>query len=102
VLVVDGGGSFASALIGDIIAGLGHQNNWSGIIIHGAVRDTVALSKIDFGVKALGSNPRKSMKNGVGELDVAVSFGGISVRPGNWVYSDEDGIVVAERELPLP
>lgn len=101
VLVVDGGGSLASALMGDIIAGLGHQNGWSGIIIHGAVRDTTSLKKIDFGVKALGSNPRKSHKNGDGELDVVVSFGGISVKPGNWVYSDEDGIVVATRELSL-
>jgi regulator of ribonuclease activity A len=101
VLVVDGGGSLESALIGDIIAGLGHQNNWSGIIIFGAVRDTVALKKIDFGVKALGSNPRKSRKNGEGELDVPVSFGGICAKPGNWAYSDEDGIVIASRKLSL-
>jgi regulator of ribonuclease activity A len=101
VLVVDGGGSLQSALMGDIIAGLGHQNGWAGIIIHGAVRDTATLKKIDFGVKAMGSNPRKSRKKGDGELDVVVSFGGISVKPGNWVYSDEDGIVVATRELSL-
>ncbi len=101
VLVVDGGGSLQSALMGDIIAGLGHQNGWSGIIIHGAVRDTATLKKIDLGVKALGSNPRKSRKTGDGELDVVVGFGGISVEPGNWIYSDEDGIVVATRELSL-
>jgi regulator of ribonuclease activity A len=101
VLLVDGGGSLETALIGDIIAGLGHRNNWSGIIIYGAVRDTDALKKIDFGVKALGSNPRKSRKKGDGELDIAVSFGGIRAKPGNWVYSDEDGIVIATRELPL-
>lgn len=82
VLIVDGGGSFSTALMGDIITGIGHQNNWAGIIIHGAVRDTLALQKIDFGVKALGSNPRKSQKNGDGFSDVIVSFGGIIANNG--------------------
>jgi regulator of ribonuclease activity A len=101
VLVVDGGGSLHAALMGDIIAGLGHENNWSGIVIYGAVRDTLALGQIDFGVKALGSNPRKSEKKGAGSLDVEVSFGGLSVRPADWIYCDEDGIVVARRQLPI-
>jgi regulator of ribonuclease activity A len=101
VLVVDGGGSFHTALMGDIIADIGRRNNWAGIIIHGAVRDTVALAELDFGVKALGSNPRKSRKKGEGQSNVSVSFGGITVKPGDWAYSDEDGIVIAGRELPL-
>ena len=101
VLIVDGGGSLRTALMGDIIAEIGRRNQWAGIIIHGAVRDTVALAELDFGVKALGSNPRKSRKNGEGRSNVSVSFGGITVKPGDWVYSDEDGIVVAGRELPL-
>jgi regulator of ribonuclease activity A len=101
VLIVDGGGSLLTALMGDIIAEIGRRNNWAGIVIYGAVRDTLALAKLDFGVKALGSNPRKSQKNGKGRSNVKVSFGGITVKPGDWAYSDEDGIVIANRELPL-
>lgn len=101
VLMVDGGGSLSAALMGDLIAEIGRKNNWAGIVIYGAVRDTLALAKIDFGVKALGSNPRKSRKNGEGQSNVEISFGTIKVKPGDWVYCDEDGIVVANRELPL-
>jgi len=101
ILIVDGGGSLSSALIGDIIAEIGRKNNWSGIVIYGAVRDTLDLGRLDFGVKALGSNPRKSHKKGDGTSNVKINFGGIIVEPGNWVYCDEDGVVVANRELPL-
>ena len=65
------------------------------------VQQSCDIQFVNFGVKALGSNPRKSRKNGEGELDVAVSFGGIRAKPGNWVYSDEDGVVIANRELSL-
>ena len=101
VLVVDGGGSLKTALMGDIIAGIAVNNNWSGVVIHGAVRDTVALGKLQLGVKALGSNPRKSQKNRAGQSNVEIGFGDITVKPGDWVYCDEDGVVVAERELSL-
>lgn len=101
VLIVDGGGSLRTALMGDIIAQIGRRNNWVGIVIHGAVRDTLALAELNFGVKALGSNPRKSRKNGEGRSNVAVSFGGITVKPGDWAYCDEDGVVIAGRELSL-
>ncbi len=101
VLVVDGDGSLRTALVGDVIAGLARSSGWSGIIVFGGIRDVVALGTLDLGIKALGSNPRKSSKTGVGERDVPVSFGGATFRPGAWLYSDEDGIVVAERELEL-
>jgi regulator of ribonuclease activity A len=101
VLVVDGGGSLGAALMGDKIAGMAAKNNWSGIIINGAVRDTVALGQIEFGVKALGSNPRKSAKDGIGSRDATLRIGNTMIKPGDWVYCDEDGILVAERELPL-
>ena len=101
VLVVDGGGALSSALMGDIIAGIGNRNNWSGVIINGAVRDTVELSEIDFGVKALGSNPWKSEKKGSGSVDIELRIGNITVKPGHWVYCDADGIVVANRKLPI-
>ena len=100
VLVVDGAGSLASALLGDMIAAAAVANGWSGVVLNGAVRDVAALRGLDLGVKALGSNPRKSAKDGVGEVDVPVTFGGVRFSPGDRLYSDEDGIVLAERELP--
>jgi len=99
VLVVDGSGSLRSALVGDVIAGLGQKNNWAGLVVFGAVRDTVALGKLDIGIKALGSNPWRSSKNGTGQVDVPISFGGVEFRPGDWLYSDEDGILISSREL---
>lgn len=101
VLVVDGAGSLATALLGDLLAERGRSHGWSGVVINAAVRDTPTLGTIEFGVKALGSNPRKSRKTGAGEVDVPVAFGGVTFRPGQWVFCDEDGIVVAERELSL-
>ncbi|WP_326762275.1 ribonuclease E activity regulator RraA [Streptomyces phaeochromogenes] len=95
VLVVDGGGSLAAALMGDLIADLGASSGWEGVVINGAVRDVEALSKINLGVKALGSNPRKSRKEGVGDRDVEVSFGGVTFTPGCHLYSDTDGILVS-------
>lgn len=97
VLVVDGGGSLHRALMGDVIAGLATGNGWAGVIINGAVRDVVALAALDIGIKALGSNPRKSTKTGAGERDVPVTFGGATFTPGLEVYSDEDGVVVMPR-----
>ncbi len=99
VLVVDGGGSLRCALVGDLIAGLGVANGWAGVVVHGAVRDTVALDALDFGLKALGSNPRKSGKAGAGQVDVPVTFGGVTFEPGQWLYSDEDGVLVADEPL---
>jgi regulator of ribonuclease activity A len=98
VLVVDGGGSLASALVGDLIAGLGVEQGWAGLVLHGVVRDAVALGAMPIGIKALGTNPRKSRKAAEGEVDVAVGFGGVVFVPGEWVFSDEDGILVLTEE----
>jgi regulator of ribonuclease activity A len=94
VLVVDGGASLHSALVGDVIAGLAAQNGWAGLVLNGAVRDVVALAHLPLGIKALGSNPRKSGKTGAGEVDVPVTIGGLTFVPGDVLYSDADGIVV--------
>ncbi|MBB6346984.1 ribonuclease E activity regulator RraA [Nonomuraea muscovyensis] len=94
VLVVDGGGSLHAALIGDVIAGLALANGWAGVVVNGAVRDVAALRELDLGVKALGSNPRKGGKQGTGERDVPVTFGGATFRPGAELFSDDDGILV--------
>jgi regulator of ribonuclease activity A len=99
VLVVDGGGSLHTSLVGDVVAGLAQGNGWTGLVVNGAVRDVVALAGLDIGVKALGSNPRRSAKEGVGEVDVPVAFGGARFEPGAHLYSDEDGIVVASTAL---
>lgn len=100
ILVVDGDASIHTALIGDVIAGMGVSSGWSGVIVHGAVRDVVALATVQIGLKAIGTNPRKSAKNGEGEVDVAVTFGGVVFRPGDLLFSDDDGIVVTPRERP--
>jgi regulator of ribonuclease activity A len=99
VVIVDGGASTESALMGDIIAAKGAKNGWAGCVILGAVRDSTELAKIEFGAKALGVNPAKSSKAGQGEVDVTLEFGGARFEPGHWVYCDEDGVLVAPHEL---
>lgn len=94
VLVIDGAGSLHTALVGDVIAELGRANGWAGLIVHGAVRDAATLRTLDIGIKALGTNPRKSTKTGAGERDVVIELGGIRFVPGEIAYSDDDGIVV--------
>lgn len=94
VLVIDGDGSLHTALVGDVIAALGRDNGWSGLIVNGAVRDASTLRTLDIGIKALGTNPRKSTKTGAGEREVPVEFGGVTFTPGDVAYSDDDGIVV--------
>ncbi len=99
VVVVDGGGSTETALMGDIIAAKGAKNGWAGVVINGAIRDSAEIGRIDFGAKALGVNPAKSSKDGTGAVDEDVEFGGVTFRAGEWIYCDEDGILVAPREL---
>ena len=94
VLVVDGGGSLHSALVGDLVAGAAVEHGWAGLVLHGVVRDAAALAGMPLGVKALGTNPRKSRKEGAGQVDVPVGFGGVVFTPGEWVFSDEDGVLV--------
>ncbi len=94
VLVVDGGGSLRSALVGDVIAAIAVERGWSGLVVYGCVRDSVALDALDLGIKALGTNPRKSGKTGAGVVGEPVEIGGVWIRPGQRVVSDEDGIVV--------
>ena len=94
VLVIDGGGSLRVALLGDNIAGIARDNSWAGLVVNGCVRDVAALHALEIGVRALGSNPRRSGKAGGGELDVVVSFGGVTFAPGAMLYADDDGIVV--------
>ena len=97
VLVVDGGGSLRAALVGDMLASAALANGWTGLILHGAVRDSVALAGLGLGVKAMGTNPRPSGKTGAGAVDVPVSFGGVTFNPGDVLHADDDGIVLLPR-----
>jgi len=94
VLVVDGGGSLRTALMGDMIAASAVENGWAGVVINGAIRDRVAVSGLPLGVKALGSNPRKSAKEGAGKADVELEIDGVAIRPGQLIWCDPDGILL--------
>lgn len=94
VLVVDGGGSLHTTLFGDHMAQLAIDNGWAGVVVHGAVRDSAVLAGLPLGAKALGTNPRRSAKDGRGTVDVPVTFGGITFHPGDVPHADEDGIVL--------
>lgn len=94
VLVVDGRGSLHSALTGDLIAGSAVANGWAGLVINGVVRDRAQLASLPIGIKALGTNPRRSGKTGAGAVDVTVTFGHATFAPGDRLFADEDGVVV--------
>lgn len=96
VLVVDGGGSVRVALVGDKLAALARDGGWVGVVLNGAVRDVATLPDVEVGIRALGSNPRRSTKEGTGEVDVPLVFGGVTFRPGAMLYSDDDGVVVLD------
>ncbi len=96
VLVVDAGGSLRCALLGDTIAREAIAHDWIGIVIHGCVRDTAALARLELGVMALGSTPRRSAKNGEGRVGVPVELAGVPCSPGDVLVADEDGIVVID------
>lgn len=99
VLVIDGGGSLRRALVGDQLGALAIRNAWAGIIINGCIRDARALQDMDIGILALDTHPQRAVKSGQGATDVAVTFGGVTFSAGEWIYADEDGILVSK--LPL-
>ena len=99
VLVVDGGGSLRTALVGGRLAALARSNGWSGLLVNGCVRDRAELGEISLGVRALRTSPIRSGKSGIGERGGAVSFAGVMFLPGRFLYADEDGLIVAEKSL---
>lgn len=99
VLVVDGGGSLRHALIGDLIAARAAENGWQGVVINGACRDVDVLAEIEFGVCALGAVPIKSVRRGEGQLNLPITIAGVEIRPGDFVYADNNGVIVADRHL---
>jgi regulator of ribonuclease activity A len=94
VLVVDGGGSLRVALVGDNIASIALENGWAGLVLNACVRDSALLRNLEIGIKALGTHPKPSSKTGEGEVDVPVTFGGVTFTPGARVFCDDDGVVV--------
>lgn len=99
VLLVDGGGSLRRALLGDLLAAKAVENGWSGVIVFGAIRDSAVMAELDLGVKALGTCPRKTERRGLGERDAVLSLGALEVRPGQWLYADGDGVLIADAAL---
>jgi regulator of ribonuclease activity A len=99
VLVIDGGGSLRCALVGDQLAILARENGWEGIVIYGCIRDSGDINGIDIGMRALNTHPQKSIKKGIGERDLPVTFGGVTFHPGEFLYADEDGVLVSAAPL---
>lgn len=99
VLVVDGVGSLARAMLGDLLAAKARDNGWAGVVIVGAIRDSAVIAQLDLGVKALGRCPRRTKKLGVGQRDVHLEIAGVVVRPGQWLYADADGVIVSDHAL---
>ncbi len=99
VLVVDGGGSLRCALLGDLLAAQAVENGWAGVIVYGCIRDVDAIAGMDLGVQALAAIPLKSVRRGVGETNVAVAFGNVTFHPEEFVYADNNGIVVSATPL---
>lgn len=95
VLVVDAGGSLRCAMLGDLLAASAVANGWRGVVMYGCIRDCAEIAGMALGVKALATHPRKSLKRGEGQRDLPVTFAGVSFRPGDFVYCDEDGILVS-------
>ncbi|MEF9957402.1 MAG: ribonuclease E activity regulator RraA [Acinetobacter sp.] len=99
VLVVDGGASMRCALMGDLIAESAVQNHWNGVVIYGCVRDVDAIAELNLGVHALAATPQKSNRKGVGEVDIALQFGDVTIQSGDYLYADNNGIVISKESL---
>ena len=100
VLVVDAGGYTRIAVMGDMLADLAIQNGWAGVVLNGAIRDSVDIAAMDTLVFALGTSPVKSSKDGLGKVGGPIEIGGVRIAPGNWIYADADGVLMSEDRLP--
>lgn len=99
VMVVDGGGSMRNALLGDMLAEKAAENGWEGLIIYGCIRDVDVIRQTKLGVQAISTHPRKTEKRGIGDLNIPVTFGGITFVPGQYVYADNNGVIIAPTKL---
>ncbi|XP_061370097.1 putative 4-hydroxy-4-methyl-2-oxoglutarate aldolase 3 isoform X2 [Gastrolobium bilobum] len=101
VLVIDGGGSMRCALVGGNLVQLAQSMGWAGIVVNGCIRDVDEINGCDIGVRALASHPLKSNKKGNGEKHVPVYVAGTFIREGEWLYADNDGVLVSKFELSI-
>lgn len=101
VMVVDGGGSTRCALLGDLIAEKACENGWAGFVIYGCIRDVDAIAELNLGVQALNSIPIKSVRKGRGDLNIDITFGGVTFKPGHFIYADNNGVIVSPEALKL-
>ena len=101
VIVMDGGGSLRRAILCDMLAENAQNNGWAGLVIYGCIRDCDQIALLNLGVKALNTHPQKTEKRGLGDLNVPVSFAGQTIEPGDWVYADNNGIIVSSAELGI-
>lgn len=99
VMVVDGGGSMRAALLGDMLAEKAAENGWEGIVIYGCIRDVDVIGKTDLGVQAVRTHPMKTDKRGLGDLNVPVTFGGVTFKPGDYIYADNNGVIISTKNL---
>ena len=99
VIVVDGGGSMRRACLGDMLADKASKNGWSGFLIYGCIRDVDEISSIGIGVQALGVHPMKTEKKGAGEQQITVAFAGVSIQPNEYLYADNNGVIISRRAL---
>jgi regulator of ribonuclease activity A len=99
VLVVDAGGSRRCAVFGGNLAALAASNRWAGVLIDGCVRDADEINAAELGVRALALHPRRSVKRGVGQRDLAIAVLGTTVLPGEWIYADADGVLISASRL---
>mgnify|MGYP000678159880 CR=1 FL=1 len=101
VMVVDGGASMRAALLGDMLAEKAAENGWEGIIVYGCIRDVDVIMETELGVQALSTHPKKTDKRGLGDLNVPVTFGGITFKPGDYIYADNNGVIVSPEKLEV-
>jgi regulator of ribonuclease activity A len=99
VLVVDNDASLDCAMLGDVLAAAARDNGWQGVVINGCIRDSADVGDMDIGVRALATNPARGARQGGGKVGVELGFLGATFRPGEQLYSDEDGILLSPTPL---
>ncbi|ORU91478.1 MAG: ribonuclease activity regulator protein RraA [Cycloclasticus sp. symbiont of Poecilosclerida sp. N] len=99
ILVIDGGGSLRCALLGGTLAEMGVKNGWAGVVVYGCIRDSFDINAMDIGIRAIQTNPLKSIKKGCGDKNIAMTFAGATFNPGEYLYADEDGIILSKMAI---
>lgn len=102
VMVVDAGGSMRRACLGDMLAEKAAENGWQGILIYGCIRDVDIIANTELGVQALGTHPIKTDKRDIGDVNIPVTFAGVTFIPGQYIYADNNGVIVSPQKLAIP